>query len=166
VTQEITVWRKRRQKQCVLHRIAEELLCCHNMRSFFVRHNLFHKVHCSCCRAWLQWLRIGILCRLTWLTWQRSSVQQQSATNLDLIFIYSFFVTQTSGLCSIFNRSLLKFFHWKRRVYQVCFDMKEGSYTLFWDAWVAVKFASGLRIFLEGIQPLSFFVPGAQPVES
>jgi len=30
--------------------------------------------------------------------------------------------------------------------------MKEGSYTLFWDAWVAVKFACGLRLFLEGIQ--------------
>ena len=25
--------------------------------------------------------------------------------------------------------------------------MKEGSYTLFWDAWVAVKFACGLRFF-------------------
>ena len=66
---------------------------------------------------------IGILCRLTWLTWQRSSVQQQSATSLYLIFTHSFFVTQTSGLYSIFNSSLLKFFHpiviWKRCVYQL-----------------------------------------------
>jgi len=43
--------------------------------------------------------------------------------------------------------------------------MKEGSYTLFWDAWVAAKLACGLRYFLEGIQPLAFLHKGAQPVE-
>jgi len=37
-------------------------------------------------------------------------VQQQNATNLYLIFTHTFFVTQTSGLYSIVNSSLLKFF--------------------------------------------------------
>jgi len=88
----------------------------------------FTKIHCFCCRASLQWLRIGILCRLKWLTWQRSSVQQQSATILYLIFTLSFFVTQTSGLYSILNSSLLKIFYWiiiwKGCVYQLWVILK------------------------------------------
>ena len=74
------------------------------------------------CSRGLKWLRIGILCRLAWIaSWKRISVQQ-SVTNIDLIFTYSFFVTQTNGLYCIFNsKSTSVFFIEAEFIISICF---------------------------------------------
>ena len=126
----------------------------------------------------LQLFRIGILCRFTWLTSQRSSVQQQSATNLDLIFTHSLLVAPTSSLILHLWQAHWSFFYqiilrkcciyqmWLMSKWVICMFGQER-----WQLYTFLRCVGCYTICLwsllnfEKHSAFSFFVPGAKFVE-